>query len=240
MSLPYYYIMGKSGGGGYVAPVNSIDLNNTDGKATWSTTVNSSTSLVKTLSVWYKPQDTSADYIFMQSNASAGLAGLNCYVVGGVIYLFYANGTSSVPGVGTANYRRFNFTTSFTVGTWYHLIFELSAFNTAKVYINNGTASNMSYFDGSSLDLSASSTSYVGNWKTASLDLYSNCIVNDIWLFNKLLDSTERTTLFNQDGEVTDAVLHMKNSSGTTWTDESGNGLDATLSGSFSIVTDIP
>jgi hypothetical protein len=172
---------------------------------------------------------TSTNYICALSCTQGG--GYSHNIWNGTFYSYiYAGGKYLIPSASVSNF-----------GGWHHFVTTFDG-RYAKLYIDGNLANTDDYGSANKTMTYASNSIFLGAEAGASTSpegYYWQGKIANTAIYNKALSDAEISQNFNntkvryslvQDGLV--ANLINPPSSGTTWTDASGNGNNATLNGS--------
>ena len=137
---------------------------------------------VFTVSLWFKPTNTSRGNLFTSYNGFSPSNSpnnvLNIYIIGGAVYIAYSHIANNGAGY------------SITVGTWYN----------ATITVNNGSFTL--YMNGSQSGSTLSSTPYIsgfsiGDYPESSSDFYTYAgYLDDYRIYNRVLTGTEISAIY--------------------------------------------
>jgi len=145
-----------------------------------------------TLSIWFKSNinDGNLRSIFANRNVSGGAA-YDIYAINGILRFAHEG---NLGGNGVVNG-----TTTVTDGNWHHIAVVLdNPTGVLNIYLDGNTSSaeiTLNFTANSSLNLFGL-TSYIGS--TFFVERYWNGEIDQVRIFNKALNSTEVTTLYNE------------------------------------------
>lgn len=194
-----------------------------------------------TISMWIRPSVTinsaSQTGIFMDATTQAKIimrwytnnGKLDCYVYDGSF-----GQTSST-------------TTSWTAGTWYHIVFTYNSTRTS-LYINGNNEANGT----GKVPASDSEPVKIGVGYYSTTPLYFNGMIDEFMMFNRSLAPSEVSTLYNSGNgfygnltlSPTNSGLvigyHFDEGAGTSATDYSGNSYTGTLNSQTYVFGKVP
>lgn len=137
---------------------------------------------VFTVSLWFKPTNTSRGNLFTSYNGFSPSNSpnnvLNIYITGGAVYIAYSHIVNNGTGY------------SISVGTWYNAI----------ITVNNGSFTL--YMNGSQSGSTLSSTPYIsgfsiGDYPENSSDFYTYAgYLDDYRIYNRVLTGTEISAIY--------------------------------------------
>lgn len=188
----------------------------------YSTALNLGTSSF-TLGMWLKMLTITGNRIIFRTTSTA-----NTFC--GILLVAESNQIRLYMSFDNSSWAIFQFVKTFTVNELLHLMIVRSG-NNFTVYINNTSVYTFTN-SGSLVNNSGSNYSYgqYGGYSYPNIELY------DAFLFNRALNSTERTSIYT-DKPFADAnlLIHIPplNDSGTTINNE-GSAADAILVGTVS------
>lgn len=157
---------------------------------------------------------------------------------------------------GTTNQIYIRYGTPITVSTWYHVLvtYDASGVNTGlKMYLN-GVDLGTLYSAGTYTAMHNLNTPLDIGRLDAPSNGYANGHIKEVGIWNKVISANEAASIYN-DGEVLDLTQDygyykskanlvgywpLNEGSGTTATDNSGNGHNGTLTNGPTYSTDVP
>ena len=179
-----------------------------------------------TICFWSKRLSNGNMWIFDQRDGSNNISG---------IFAQYLDSINSMLGLysnaGTFLYKG-RAILGGTNNVWTHYYIEFTSSTSIRFSMNNDTLVEGGFTTGT--------PTTIGSYVTTILGRFGIAKIYDLRVFQEALDTDQRTTIFNRNQLIGTEKLLLGNASGTTWSDESGNGHNAALTGSYTIDTDIP
>ena len=153
-----------------------------------------------TLSMWYKPESLSSTQVLFCINGSGETEAANSQI----IFRVNSNGSLNMfheYGAGNNSNNTTSATPISSTGTWYHIILQRDISNGRyAVYVDNTFIEFQSFSDDPTGGTAGNIS--IGSYQTGGGD-YVDGIIDEVGFWHTLLDSSQRSELYNSGNGIT-------------------------------------